>query len=363
MIVFTKMKLQGYQEAAIAYQQNLDNLDFIPIHSGLINQSYQVKNIHNKSSFFLQQINKSIFPDIASLQQNYFTIWEDCLQTEHAIRIPHPYRFPNGETYFTDQENQVWRITEFLDETTTYTTAVNIEQLKKAAIAFGNYAKTLSKIDPQKIKPVIPHFHDLSFRWEQFQDALQKGIPERIEECSSIIQELLQRKFYIERFLEMQSAPNKFRIRLLHHDAKIANLLFDKKGETIKAIVDLDTTMPGIFFSDLGDMIRSMAAELGENSNDWTRLQISPLRYKTITEGYLESMNKVLTPEEIAGIHYAGLFMFYMQSIRFASDYLTGDHYYKTERAGQNRDRSKNQLLLLQSLEELLKNEYDFSAH
>lgn len=144
----------------------------------------------------------------------------------------------------------------------------------------------------------------------------------------------------------------------MHHDAKIANVLFSKTTGRVICPVDFDTVMPGYYFSDLGDMIRSMAGNADENYLHFEKIQIRKSYYDAIVSGYLSIMEKQLTDSEKKYIHYAGLIMIYMQAIRFITDFMRGGIYYKTEYKGQNFDRALNQLTLLKRLEELLKNAY-----
>ncbi|MGC4039158.1 MAG: phosphotransferase, partial [Chitinophagaceae bacterium] len=152
-----------------------------------------------------------------------------------------------------------------------------------------------------------------------------------------------------------------FPIRVMHHDAKIANVLFDAKTGRVICAIDFDTTMPGYFFSDLGDMIRSMACSSDEHNTDFVNLHIRKDFYKAIVNGYLEVMNNYLTSEEKKYIHSAGLIMIYMQAVRFIADYLNNDTYYQISYAEQNFDRGLNQITLLKDLEHFLSEEYHFS--
>ena len=126
-------------------------------------------------------------------------------------------------------------------------------------------------------------------------------------------------------------------------------------------LVDFDTVMPGYFFSDIGDMIRSMACSHDENSTAFDKLKIRKSYYEAILDGYLSTMKKYFTDAEMKHIHYAGLMMIYMQALRFLADYLNGDVYYNIKYPEQNYDRAKNQLLLLQQLEEFLEANYNLS--
>jgi Ser/Thr protein kinase RdoA (MazF antagonist) len=177
-----------------------------------------------------------------------------------------------------------------------------------------------------------------------------------------LVEELLKRERYKHFYEQIAESPDSFPLRVMHHDAKIANVLFSKKTGKVICPVDFDTVMPGYFFSDTGDMIRSMACSQDENSNDFDNLHIRADFYKAIIEGYLGIKNQFLTKEEKKNIHYTGLLMIYMQALRYMTDFLNGDIYYRITYPDQNLDRAKNQLNLLQRLEEFLKKEYKFTV-
>ncbi len=126
--------------------------------------------------------------------------------------------------------------------------------------------------------------------------------------------------------------------------------------------VDLDTVMPGYFFSDLGDMIRSMAGTADENSTEYEQIQIRPDIYQAVMDGYTQGINEFLTGPEKEYLHASGLLLIYMQALRFMTDYLGNDRYYRISYPEQNYDRAKNQLVLLNRLEEFLSNNYKFTC-
>jgi len=232
-------------------------------------------------------------------------------------------------------------------------------QAKATAKAFAKFTAAFDDFNVGMLKETIPDFHNLSHRYRQFEEALQGELYERMPKAMPLIDELKKReryKFFYEEIADSVEFPK----RVMHHDAKIANILFSKTTGKVICPVDLDTTMPGYFFSDLGDMIRSMSCSADENNTDFDNLGIRKKYYEAIIEGYMSIMEKQLTLPEKKYIHYSGLLIIYMQSLRFLSDYLNGDVYYKTIYPEQNFDRAKNQLTLLQRLEEFLSAEYDF---
>jgi Ser/Thr protein kinase RdoA (MazF antagonist) len=183
---------------------------------------------------------------------------------------------------------------------------------------------------------------------------------QRLLKSTHVIAELRQRKFLVDFYREIQTG-DEYKLRVMHHDCKISNILFDKTTKEVICPVDLDTTMPGYYFSDLGDMIRSMACTVDENSTKWEDIDVERKHYNAIVNGYLQSMKEALSSEEQEHIHHSGVFLTYMQALRFVTDFLNNDIYYKTGYPEQNLNRALNQLILLEKLEEFLRLEYHYN--
>jgi len=273
--------------------------------------------------------------------------------------MPAPIMYDDSNSLFIDNNGNYWRGFEFINNSYSPLVAEKAQQGKATAKIFGKFTACLNELNINELKVVIPDFHNLSFRYQQFEDSLKTEIYERLSLALPVIDELKNRERYMH-FFEIITESDEFKKRVMHHDAKIANVLFDKKSNKVICPVDFDTTMPGYYFSDLGDMIRSMACSYDENHKKFEKLDIRKSFYKAIVDGYMKAMKKELTPSEAKYIHFAGIIMIYMQALRFITDYLNGDTYYKTGYPGQNLDRSINQLTLLQRLEEFLLEEYNF---
>ena len=165
----------------------------------------------------------------------------------------------------------------------------------------------------------------------------------------------------VDFFAHIMDKSEDYPTRVMHHDCKISNILFEEATGQVICPVDLDTTMPGKFYSDIGDMIRTMACNLDENSTSFDEIAIRPDYYEAVLQGYLEGAGNIFTEAEKKNIHYGGLLLIYMQSLRFLTDYLNNDIYYKTSYPEQNLNRSLNQLILLEKLETYLLNTYHFT--
>ncbi|HYC29324.1 MAG TPA: phosphotransferase, partial [Chitinophagaceae bacterium] len=221
------------------------------------------------------------------------------------------------------------------------------------ASCFGQFTKALSGLDKSQLRVVLADFHDLSYRYNQFEDVVANVYGLRLMRATHVIAELRQRKYLVDFYASIKNNP-EYPVRLMHHDCKIGNILFDVDTREVICPIDLDTIMPGKYFSDLGDMLRTMACTVDENSREWEHIDIRPEFYNAIVEGYLQGIGNELTEAERTNIHKSGLLMTFMQTLRFLTDFLQGDTYYKTTYPEQNLNRALNQLILLEKLEALL---------
>ena len=275
---------------------------------------------------------------------------------EHAtVRLPRPIFFTNKESLFTDSAGHHWRAFEYLENTSSPPVANTLAQAYATAHTFASFTAAFGGFDASRLVETIPGFHDLGHRFHEFEQALRIALPERKLRARDAIAALLGRQQYKNFYAGIIASPALYPKRVMHHDAKIANVLFEKGTGQVVCPVDFDTVMPGYFFSDLGDMIRSMACTEDENCTDLTRIRIREDYYDAIVSGYLQVMGPQLTKEEMGHIHYSGILMIYMQALRFLTDYLNGDIYYQIDYPEQNLFRANNQLMLLEQLEIHLK--------
>jgi Ser/Thr protein kinase RdoA (MazF antagonist) len=353
----------SYTEALLAASED-QNLTVTTLSTGLINKTFKVSILTTGSAFLLQEINRHVFPEPESLQDNYEKIWSHLQYgaTPQTIpfptTIPAPRSFLDGSFLFVDSQQKCWRLFEFIDKAVTIETPVNSDQAKKVAQTFGALTASFKNFESELLHKTIPGFHDLTLRFDQFQHSLHSRDFERLLKAAPIVDQLKKRERYVSLF-EVMTSSEEFEKRLMHHDAKISNILFEEETGNVICAVDLDTCMSGYFFSDLGDMIRSMAASENEQSVGFNEIKIRKEYYDAIVSGYLSVMNELLTDAEKKYIHYAGLLMIYMQALRFITDYLNGDKYYRTDYPDQNSDRAKNQFLLLEQLENFLGEHYE----
>ncbi|MDE1191178.1 MAG: aminoglycoside phosphotransferase family protein [Arachidicoccus sp.] len=323
----------------------LDNTKSIEkISNGLINLTYKAKGSDGKT-YLLQRINTKIFPKPIEIQENYLII-QDCLSKKNSYQLPAIISTKNAELLL-EQDHQFWRCFDFISGTHSMENAEDINQARQVAHCFGKFSADLSQLQSGKIHTILPNFHDLRLRFTQFEQALQYANEIRKKAVKSLIDEVYKNKQLVEFYDYIIANKNKFPLHILHHDCKMSNILFKSGTNEVFSPIDLDTTQPGYFFSDLGDMIRSIVPNLSENETDINKMKLRTDFYQAIKDGYLESMQQYLTIDELSHIDQSGKIIIYMQAVRFLTDYLNNDIYYQTDYPAQNKDRAENQFKLL----------------
>lgn len=349
------------QEALAALTSTPGAFIVTPVNVGLINHTYKIRNGLTNVAYLLQRINKQVFPEPEKIQENYRLIAGHIANRNPGFFIPQMQYFKNGQSLFCDSDRYYWRLFSYVDNSRTLSLTEDPEQAAAVAETFARMTAACKEVDIQKMHHILPGFHDVAGRLDQFSTAVVSAIPERLKRSHNMVNGLNSRSRYARLFTHFTRSADYTR-RVTHHDAKISNVLFDMDSGNILCPVDFDTIMPGYFFSDPGDMIRSMAGTTDENSTDLAAIRIRPEIYEAIIAGYLSGMRNELSPAEINNIHTSGLLLIYMQSLRFLSDYLTGDQYYRISYPEQNFDRALNQLTLLERLEEFLEARYNFTC-
>jgi thiamine kinase-like enzyme len=332
-----------------------------PLSGGLINHTCKVTDQQTGHLYLLQKINRQVFSEPEKIQANYQQLRDFISHNDLPFFIPEIIFFHDNQSLYIDQSQQCWRAFEFIDNGHSLNGTLDPMQAAAVAGTFARFTATFSKLHCTLLHSILPGFHDVQSRYDQFNSALSRARPERLEKGAYLISELKNRQRYAGLYQHFTSSPD-FKLRVMHHDAKIANILFDKNTGKVICPVDLDTVMPGYFFSDLGDMIRSMAGTADENSTEYEQIQIRPDIYQAVMDGYTQGINEFLTGPEKEYLHASGLLLIYMQALRFMTDYLINDRYYRISYPEQNYDRAKNQFVLLNRLEEFLSNIYKFTC-
>ncbi len=313
--------------------------------SGLINKTWVIEKDDEK--YILQKVNTSVFKKPQHIADNLELIDGYLKQTSSGYLFTAPKKTRSGKG-MVNVGDAYYRIYPFVKNSRSFDVVATRDQAYEAARQFGRFTRLLSGIDISKIKVTLPAFHDLSLRFSQYREALQKGNPQRIRQSSDLIENLNQYAHIAEEYEAIKSNP-EFRLRVTHHDTKISNVLFDDDNKGI-CVIDLDTVMAGYFISDVGDMMRTYLSPVSEEEKDYSKIEIRDDFYKAIVKGYREEMQLELTETEKGYFFYSGMFMIYMQALRFLTDHLNNDLYYGAAYENHNLVRAGNQTRLLQKL-------------
>jgi Ser/Thr protein kinase RdoA (MazF antagonist) len=324
-----------------------------PFGNGLINDSYFVQTDRDAPAYLLQRINHHVFRDVDLLQNNIETVTAHIRKKLAARGEPDIDRkvltfvaARDGKKYFFDGENY-WRVMLYIPRSVSYE-KIDPVSSRYAGLAFGEFQGLLSDL-PAPLGETIPNFHNMEFRIAQLNDALRDNAAGRVDSVRHLVDEI-ERRIPEMCKAERLHREGKLPKRVCHCDTKVNNILFDEQGEVL-CVVDLDTMMPSYIFSDFGDFLRTAANTGAEDDSDPSRIRFDMAIFCAFTQAYLESARGFLTAIEIENLPYAAALFPYMQCVRFLTDYLNGDTYYKIQYPEHNKVRTVAQFQLLQSVE------------
>jgi len=320
---------------------------FEPLGIGHINDTF-IATVSGGERYIVQRINRVIFEDVVALMENVSRVTAHL--RDRGARCADLILTNERENFFTDPiSGDCWRTFKFVEGTAPSKTLAQsggeFDFAEQAGFAFGNFARLLSDLPDPPLNETLPDFHNTSKRFTDFKGAVNADPADRVRGA----------KVEIELALELAGLVNQINQgelvqRVVHNDAKIENVLFDQSSGRAVCVVDLDTVMPGTLLHDLGDLVRSVVATAGEEETDLARIDVSVEAFSKLAEGYLRGCGDILTQKELELLPVAGSVISYEQALRFLTDHLTGDSYYRINRPGQNLDRARNQLRLVQRL-------------
>lgn len=325
--------------------------DCIPYGNGLINQTFLLKDLRGDNDWMLQQVNMAVFKRPELIAYNNY------LAAEH-LRLHHPgYRFMRsrrtveGKDLFMDPEMGAWRMFPYFPNTESYDQAISPAQAFAAAQQFGRLTHNLDGVYVAAFQTVLPDFHNTAARFATFRKSIEHATPERREQAKGVIEFFLARAHIVDEYNAAMADP-AVQTRITHNDTKLNNVLFDKNTGEAVCVVDLDTLMPGKAIFDLGDMIRTFISTAAEDDPDPAHTHIDAEVYEQLVKGWTSEMAPLLSASEKALLYWSGQLLMFEQGIRFLTDFLLNDVYYRTMRPLHNLDRAMNQMHLLGAYEE-----------
>ncbi len=343
----------------IIAQFNITGEDFevAPFGSGHINDTFLVKGKNgDHPGYLLQKINSYVFKDIDGLMRNMVHV--TCHLKKKIAAIPGSdtekevltlIACKNGLYYHKDEVDQYWRMTCFLPDTRSYDLVTTEKQAYQGGVAFGRFQQLLSDLDPSVITHTIPDFLNIEKRLNDFNVAILEDKAGRLKSVSPEVEFLSSRSAAMNEILKLGRA-GILPLRITHNDTKFNNILLDRNNN-IQCVIDLDTVMPGYVAYDFGDAIRSIINTAEEDEKNLNAIQLNIPLFSEFTKGFLSQTKSFLTESELASLMMGVLLLPYMQAVRFLTDYLNGDVYYKIHSVDHNLQRTRAQMQLFKKLE------------
>ncbi len=335
----------------ITRQFNLDN-DINEYGNGHINDTY----LTNPSRYILQRINSNIFTNPKELMNNIDKVTR-FLKKKIAADGGNPERETmtiiktlDGKNFYKYDDNNYFRVYKFVENSLPIETPESTDDLYEAAKGFAKFQKRLADFPADTLYETIKNFHNTPVRFETLKKAIMEDKTGRAAEVQAEIDYALAQENWISAVVD-GLADGSIPLRVTHNDTKINNILFDRATRKALCVIDLDTVMPGSMLYDFGDALRIGAATAPEDETDLDKMTFSIENFEAFAKGYAEEMKTALTEREIELLPLSAKLLTYECGIRFLTDYLEGDIYFKIHRPSQNLDRAKAHFKLVQDID------------
>lgn len=322
--------------------------------TGNINCTYQVKYLRDgeEKNYIVQRINKLVFTQPEKVMENIVKVTHHVreqvkdkgLSTKKFVLRAFTAK-DGGQPFVIDEQGEYWRCYRFIQNSITYDTCDDLDIIERAGSAFGRFQNFLDGFDASTLYITIPNFHNTAARYQAFHQAVEKDEYNRVIRVKEEIQKLLE---FESEAVKLQSYldEGKIPLRVTHNDTKCNNVSFDKKTGEALAVLDLDTVMPGAIAHDFGDAIRFIANTVIEDYPDVDSVALDIDKYKAFAKGFITEVKDNLTELERQTMNLGVFTMTVELAVRFLTDYLNGDKYFKTKYPGHNVDRARNQIAL-----------------
>ena len=344
------------RQAAAAFDFGLPTGEAQRYGAGHINDTFAVWAADHSRRWILQRINTDTFTDPAGLMENVTGV-TSYLRREILARGGDPDRETlnvvltrEGKPYYTDCEGGAWRAYLFVEGTVCLQKVENERDFYTAAETFGNFQNQLAGYPAATLHETIARFHDTPNRYANFEKALAADVMGRAREIGPEIAFIRAREADCHVLMD-QLAAGVLPLRVTHNDTKLNNVLIDQATGKGICVIDLDTVMPGLSAYDFGDSIRFGANDCAEDEPDQSKVHFSLHLYEVFARGYLAAAGSAMTEAERRSLPWGAKLMTLECGIRFLTDYLEGDHYFKISRPAQNLDRARTQFTLVQGME------------
>ncbi len=336
--------LRCAQEAAQAFLGGMA-VGVAPLGSGHIHCTYKISS--PAGNFLLQQFNSRVFARPEQVMANIMRVHHHLRHEKGVQPVLTPVYRSSGEAFWVDAPGRRWRMFEFIEGGCAVEVVETPQQAHLIGRAFGAFAAALANLDPAELYESIPGFHDSLARWRAFEQVLARDPLGRTASARAAI-DALQQQRHLFGYIANLGLPQ----RVVHNDAKAGNVLLRKDGSDFLAVVDWDTIMPGYILADFGDLARSIVSPVAEDDPRVEQVQVRLPFFESLCRGFLAEAQGYITPQERRHLVLGVQWIVLEQALRFLHDYLAGDVYYDTQYDIHNLVRARNQLALLESIQQ-----------
>ena len=326
-----------------------------PLGDGFINDTFIVRTEADAPDYILQRKNRTVFVDVPAMMENIRKVTEHIRRKVVAAggdplrEVLEVIPTHDGALYHRDAEGEYWAVSRFIPDAVSYDRADTPALARKGGEGIGKFQSQLADFD-EPLADILPGFHDIRFRFRQWDDALARDAAGRRASVAREIEWIECRRDEMLRFWQRVETGEIPR-RVTHNDTKINNILFDRQGRVL-CVIDLDTVLRSPCFNDFGDAIRTYANHGREDDENLDDVWLDMTMFRGFAEGYLSEARAFLTPAETDALAFSVRYITYEQVLRFLMDYLDGDTYYKIKSPDHNLVRTRAQYALLRSAEE-----------
>lgn len=335
-----------------------DYLRYELVTNGHINTTYKVYFFRDgeEKDYILQRLNTYVFKNPVEVMNNISSVTEYIRAKIKSGGISakryvlHYYKnVDDGNYYIIGDQGGFWRLCRYIDNSKSFDETNNLKVLEEAGRAFGNFQLHLADYPVKDLHIAIPHFHNTVRRYQTFKESIEKNESGRRNLVEAEIKEYLALEEISTKMYKMQKV-GELPLKVTHNDTKLNNVLFDEKTFENLAVVDLDTVMPGLVAFDFGDAIRFSANTSVEDETDLSKVKLDLVKYESFTKGFIETVGKALSEKEKETMALGAITMTVECGMRFLTDYLDGDKYFKVDHPEHNIDRARCQLHLAKDM-------------
>ena len=352
-LVHTETRIITTDEVLMDYDLGSEPVKTERFGNGHINDTYRV-TLKNGKYCLLQRINKRVFTKPYELMENVSRVCDFVAnKTADRRRSLHLVKTKEGNLYYIDAEGEFWRMYEYITDSLCLDKAETPEDFYQSAVAFGEFQNSLADFDATTLYEVIPNFHNTVDRYKAFHKAIEDNLSGRADECREEIEFYLEHEKIAGEIVD-KLASGEIPTRVTHNDTKLNNVMLDAKTRTALCVIDLDTVMPGSVLYDFGDSIRFGASSADEDERDLSKVYMDLNLFEAYTKGFLSACGNSLTAKEKEMLPIGAIMMTLECGMRFLTDHLNGDTYFRISREGHNLDRSRTQMTLVKDMEKKL---------